>query len=159
VLGQCEYTFAAPTFPAEVTIAACADAYGDGSCEPDSPVATATKTYVLPSSTTGAATGGGRVGSATIGFTAKSDGNTLTGSCAVTAGTVTVKCVDVIAYAQVGDSATFYGHATVNGIPTLYRIHVVDASESGVGRDLFDLTTAGGYTVAGTLTEGNLQVR
>jgi hypothetical protein len=159
VLGQCQYTFAAPIFPGQVTISACADAYGDGSCEPDSPAATATKTYVLPASTAGTATGGGRIGAVTIGFTAKSDANTLTGNCTVVTTTVTVKCLDVLAYVRAGNSATFYGHATINGIQTLYRIHVVDVSEFGAGRDLFNLTTANGHNVAGTLTEGNLQVR
>ena len=59
VLGQCRYTFAAPNFPGLVTISACADANGDGACEADSPVASATKTYVLPASTDGTAKGGG----------------------------------------------------------------------------------------------------
>jgi hypothetical protein len=72
--------------------------------------------------------------------------------------TVTAKCLDVIAYVQAGNSATFYGHATVNGVDTLYRIHVADASKSGAG-DVFTFTTATGYSIGGTLTEGNLKVQ
>jgi hypothetical protein len=155
VLGQCQYTVAAPNFPGAVTINACADAFGDGVCEADSPVASATKTYVLPSSTAGSAKGGGRIGAVAISFSAKNDG-TLSGTCTVASSTVTARCLDVIAYVQTGSSATFYGDATVNGVDTLYRIHVVDAGNS---RDVFTFTTASGYSVGGTLTDGNLQVR
>lgn len=156
VLGQCQYTFAAPGLPGLVTISACADAFGDGVCEPDSPVASATKTYVLPASTAGNATGGGRIGAVAIAFTAKSDQGTVRGTCTVVSSTVTASCLDVIAYVQTGNTAIFYGHPIVNGVETLYRIQVVDAGKSG---DVFTLTTASGYSVGGTLTEGNLQVR
>jgi hypothetical protein len=158
VLGQCQYTFSAPSFPGLITINACADGYGDGVCEADSPTATATKNYVLPASTAGKTTGDGRIGTVTFSFTAKSDASTLSGTCKIISSTVTAKCVDVIAYVQTGNSATFYGHATVNGVETLYRIHVVDASKSGAG-DVFTFTTAIGYTIGGTLTEGNLKVQ
>jgi hypothetical protein len=158
VLGQCQYTFAAPDFPGEVTITACSDAYGDGGCEPDSAIGRATKTYVLPTSTAGAATGGGRVGAVSIEFAAKSKAGKLTGTCQVVSSTVTANCLDVSAYVQAGNTATFYGRATVNGVETLYRIHVVDASKSGAG-DVFDFTTASGFHVGGTLTNGSLQVQ
>lgn len=158
VLGQCPYTFPAPAFPGLVTITACADAYGDGTCEADSPVAAATKTYVLPASTQGTASGGGRIGTVAISFTAKSDARTLTGTCTVVSSTATAKCLDVTAYVQTGKSATFYGHATVNGVETLYRVHVVDVSKSGAG-DVFTFTTASGYSVGGTLTDGSLQAQ
>jgi hypothetical protein len=158
VLGQCQYTFTAPSFPGLITIAACADAYGDGACETDSPTATATKSYVLPASTAGKATGDGRIGTVTFSFTAKSDISTVSGACRIVSAAVSAKCLDVIAYVQAGNSATFYGHATVNGVDTLYRIHVVDASKAGEG-DVFTFTTANGYSIGGTLTEGNLKVQ
>ena len=158
VLGQCQYTFSAPPLPGLITIAACADAFGDGACEADSPTAAATKSYVLPASTAGKATGDGRIGKVTISFTAKSDTSTLAGTCKIVSSTVTAKCLDVIAYVQAGNVATFYGHATVDGVDTLYRIQVVDASKPGAG-DVFTFTTATGYSIGGTLTEGNLKVQ
>jgi hypothetical protein len=157
VLGQCSYTFAAPDFPGEVTITACSDAFGDGACEGDSAVGAATKTYVFPVSTAGAASGDGRIGVVKIAFAAKSDGK-LIGTCKVATSTVTAKCLDVTAYVQSGNSATFYGQATVNGVETLYRIRVVDVSKSGAG-DVFDFTTPSGFHVGGTLTNGNLKVQ
>jgi Bacterial Ig-like domain (group 1)/HYR domain len=55
VLGQCGYTFEGPASPGTVTITACPDAHGDGSCETP-PTATATAEYVVrepPTITTG----------------------------------------------------------------------------------------------------------
>jgi hypothetical protein len=56
VLGQCGFTFEGLASPGTVTISACADAHGDGTCEPESPTATATAEYVVrdpPTITTG----------------------------------------------------------------------------------------------------------
>ena len=36
----------------------------------------------------------------------------------------------MIVFVQSGNSATFYGHATVDGVVMLYRIHVVDGGKS-----------------------------
>jgi Bacterial Ig-like domain (group 1)/HYR domain len=55
VLGQCGFTFEGLVSPGMVTITACPDAHGDGSCEPP-PTATATAEYVVrepPTITTG----------------------------------------------------------------------------------------------------------
>jgi hypothetical protein len=46
----------------------------------------------------------------------------------------------------------------VNGTATTYRIDVDDLDESGVGKDTFTIQTGSGYTVGGTLTNGNVQV-
>jgi hypothetical protein len=46
VLGQCGFTFDGPASPGTVTITACTDAHGDGSCEPPA-TATATAEYVV----------------------------------------------------------------------------------------------------------------
>lgn len=158
VLGQCDFTFEGAAFPGAATITACTDAFGDGTCEP-APMAIATKEYVLPSSTTGATTGGGRIGTATVSVSARSDGTAITGDCAIVAATTTIDCLDAIAYVQAGSTSTIYGHATINGVETLYRIRVVDAGNSGSGRDVFSIVTASGYELTGTLTGGNLQVR
>ena len=158
VLGHCTFTFAGASFPGVATIAACSDADGDGSCEADSAMATAAKAFVLPASTPGATTGGGRIGTATVTVTARSAGPEPSVTCTVVTATTTVRCLDVAAYVQSGRTSVFFGRATVNGVETTYRIRVVDAADSGPGRDVFSLVTASGFTLTGTLTEGNLQV-
>jgi hypothetical protein len=158
VLGQCTFTFAGASFPGAATIAACSDAHGDGACEADSATAAATKEFVLPASTPGATTGGGRIGTARVTVTARSHGSETDGTCSVVTVTATVECLDVAAYVQTGSTSVFFGRATVNDVETTYRIRVVDAADSGSGRDVFSLVTASGFTLTGTLTEGNLQV-
>jgi hypothetical protein len=158
VLGQCSFTFDGALFPGAATITACTDAFGNGACEPE-PTATAAKEYILPSSTTGATTGGGRVDTATVSVSARSDGTVISGDCTIVARATTIDCLDAIAYVQAGSTSTIYGHATVNGIETLYRIRVVDAGDSGTARDVFSIITTSGYQLTGTLTSGNLRVR
>jgi len=158
VLGQCTYAFAGASFPGVATIAACSDAFGDGACEEDSARGTATKAFVLPTSTDGSTTGGGRIGSATVTASARSQGSSLDGMCKVVTTTATIKCLDVIAYVQTGSTALFFGRATVNGLETTYRIRVVDAADAGSERDIFSITTTSGFTLTGPLTEGNFQV-
>jgi hypothetical protein len=158
VLGQCSFTFDGADFPGVATISACTDAYGDGSCEPG-PTATATKEYVFPISTTGMTTGGGRIGTATISVSARSDGSTISGDCVIIAASTTIDCLDAITYVQAGSTSTIYGHATISGVETLYRIRVVDAGDSGSDRDVFSIATESGYELSGMLTSGNLRVR
>jgi hypothetical protein len=59
---------------------------------------------------------------------------------------------------RAGTHATFFGNATVNGVPTTYRIDVDDLGEPGAGRDTFRVQTAGGYSAGGVLTHGNIQI-
>jgi hypothetical protein len=117
-------------------------------------------TTAEPLTSPGHATGGGRVApDATFAFTAKSDERGVKGSCTVIdrATNTTVRCLDATTYFQAGAHASFGGSALVNGAPTTYRIAVDDQGEPGTA-DTFTLTTATGYTVAGVLTEGNVQV-
>jgi hypothetical protein len=157
VLGQCGFTFEGAVFPGTATITACTDAHGDGSCEP-APTAIAAKEYILPPSTTGATTGGGRIDTATVSVSVRSDGIAVSGDCTIVAATTTIDCLDAIAYVQAGSTSIIYGHATLNGVETLYRIRVVDVGDSGSRRDVFSIVTASGYELTGTLTFGNLQV-
>jgi hypothetical protein len=159
VLGRCTYTFAGASFPGVAAITACSDAHGDGACEEDSARGAATKEFILPALTAGATTGGGRIGTATVTASARSQGSSIDGTCNVVTATATVKCLDVTAYAQTGSTSVFFGRATVNGVETMYRIRVVDAADSGSARDVFSLVTASGFTLTGALTEGNFQVR
>jgi Bacterial Ig-like domain (group 1) len=153
VLGRCTFTFAGATFPGPATITACTDAFGDGSCEPQ-PTATATKSYVLPQSTTGSTSGGGRIGTTTVFVSVRSTSTGLSGDCLINTGDTTVDCLSATSYVQAGTNSTTYGLATVNGIETPYRIRVVDNGNS----DLFSITTESGYQLTGALTSGNLRV-
>jgi hypothetical protein len=104
-------------------------------------------------------TGGGKIApDVTFGFTAiRKD---LKGNCDVVdhALDVHVRCLDVTSYAQFANQATFRGEATVNGVQTTYRIHVEDGREPGTGVDTFTILTGSGYSAAGPLTSGNVQV-
>ena len=55
--------------------------------------------------------------------------------------------------------STIYGTAEVDGVPTLYRIEVVDGGEGGAVNDVFTIVTASGYTAGGIVNSGNIQVR
>jgi hypothetical protein len=118
-------------------------------------------------STPGATTGGGQVLhmnmiGTTFGFTFQSDGVNLKGECLVqdhAPANNTVNCLDVLLYFQTGNEATIYGNATVNGDDAgIYRLHVVDNGESGIGQDFFEFETESGYVRSGFLTEGDIQV-
>ena len=51
-----------------------------------------------------------------------------------------------------------YGNAEVNGVQTLYKIVVTDNGEGVLIPDTFSILTASGYTAAGPVTQGNVQV-
>ena len=53
--------------------------------------------------------------------------------------------------------ATFFGQATIDGEATNYRIDVDDLGERGLA-DTFKIQTNSGYTAAGTLRGGNIQI-
>jgi hypothetical protein len=71
---------------------------------------------------------------------------------------VRIKCVSVTAFSQTLTHATFSGQAEVNGMLTDYRIDVDDSAEPGKGMDTFMIVTGTGYSVAGVLDGGNIQV-
>ena len=105
------------------------------------------------------ATGGGKVTpDVSFGFSPMRKG--LKGSCNVVDHVlgVHVKCLDVTTYAQFDNQATFTGNASVDGVQTTYRIHVVDGGEPGNVIDTFSITTTSGYSASGSLTSGNVQV-
>jgi hypothetical protein len=68
-----------------------------------------------------------------------------------------IKCKSVTSLVVVGTHATFFGQATVNGVATDYRIDVDDLGEPGTS-DTFKIQTGTGYTAAGTLRGGNIQI-
>lgn len=112
----------------------------------------------------GKVTGGGRIGTGPGGLTfaveAKSFADGVKGGCTVVdhaTGTM-VKCGDVTNFVRTGTHATFFGNATVNGLPTTYRIDVDDLAEPGIGQDTFHIETGSGYAAGGVLTAGNVQI-
>jgi hypothetical protein len=164
--GQCSFTHQGPDLPGADLITACADANANCSIDPGEPCGTATKAWLLPTSTPGQVTGGGQVNNAAgndqiaFGFNAKSDSNGVKGECTVvdpSTGTK-IKCTAVTSLVQTGTYATLFGQATVNGTPTDFRIDVDDNGEPGTGRDTFKIHTGSGDTAGGVLKGGNIQV-
>jgi len=97
-------------------------------------------------------------GHVVFGFTAKSDGVTAKGKCAVaTAGTLVI-CQNATLLMQLGTHVTFLGQARVNGVQKNYRIDVDDLGEPGRNRDVFSIQTDNGFQAAGVLRAGNIQI-
>ena len=57
-----------------------------------------------------------------------------------------------------GKTVTFRGTGTNNNIATSFTITVQDRAEPGAGKDTFAITLGSGYSKAGTLQAGNIQV-
>lgn len=164
VLGRCSFTYAGPAAPGADLITAYADDDGDAQRDPTEPQATATKAWTQTVSLSGHVTGGGYVLNAlgdavAFGFSVKGDGASIRGDCRVADrdANVQVRCLDVTSIVVVGTHATFRGSATVNGVATTYVIDIDDLDESGRIGDTFKLVTPL-YSVAGPLTQGNIQI-
>lgn len=165
--GQCALIYQGPEWPRSDTIRACVDRDDDGQIGPADPCAEATKEWVWPASTPGAATGGGQLldfqtqrDGIVISFNFVSDAKGTKGNCTINdkAGDTSVKCRDVLAYVQVGDTVTVYGTAEVNGAQTFYKIVLTDTDTAGAGADTFSVLTQSGYALTGVLTHGNVQL-
>jgi hypothetical protein len=168
--GECRFIYFAGQFPGDDTISAYADVNVDGVQDPLEPTATATNTVVLPASTPGRTTGDGKFlddfsfdpHEVAFSFNARSDGSTLRGSCTIKdkSTDTTIKCLDVLSYRQFQNSATWYGHAEQNGVPTLYQISVEDRGAPGSDpADFITVSTAAGYSGNGPVSSGDIQVR
>ena len=68
-----------------------------------------------------------------------------------------VKCLTVTDYTQIGNSATWEGTASVNGVQRPYRITVQDNGEPNKGADMFSIT-AGTFQAGGNVQHGNIQI-
>lgn len=165
--GQATFTYQGPDFPRSDTITACVDRNDNGRIDAGDPCATATKQWVFPASTPGSATGGGQMlnfvtglDGIMLGFNFNSDAKGTKGNCTINDKTsdTSVKCTDVLAYVQAGNTATVYGTAEVNGALTYFKIVVTDNATSGAGADTFSILTASGYQLVGALTQGNIEV-
>ena len=165
--GRCSFLYQGPEWPRSDAIRACVDRNDNGQLDATDPCAAATKEWAFPASTPGAATGGGQLldfqtqrDGIVLGFNFKSDADGTKGNCTVNdkAGDTSVKCKDVLAYVQAGNTATVYGTAEVNGAPAYFKIVFTDNDPSADGADTFSIITQSGYALTGVLTQGNIQV-
>jgi uncharacterized protein (DUF2141 family) len=165
--GEASFCYMGPELPGADEITAHADSDGDGVVDAGEPTGGATKSWLLPESTPGQASGGGHIATAdgadeiAFGFNAKSAAGTLHGHCNVIdrRADVRIKCLDVTAFVMTGTHATIFGNAKVNGVTTGYVIEVDDLGEPGAGLDTFAIETDSGYEVGGVLVRGNVQAR
>jgi len=164
--GTCSFSYQGPQLPGADVIKGCADTDNNGSVGVNEPCGTATKAWVLPTTTPGQVTGGGQIPNAAgndqnaFGFNAQSTSNGVKGECTVVdpSTEIKIKCVDATTLIQSGTHATFFGNAIVNGVATTYRIDVDDFGEPGKNKDTFKIQTASGYTAGGILIRGNVQI-
>jgi hypothetical protein len=165
--GRAVFCYMGPTLPGADAIVAHADFDGDGTVDAPEATATATMSWLLPTTGSGQVTGGGQtagpseVQGIAFGFNARGSETGFKGQCNVVDRTASVhiKCTDVTSLVRSGNSAMIFGHATVNGADTTYRIDVQDIGEPGAGVDSFTIVTASGYFAGGLLKGGNIQVR
>jgi hypothetical protein len=168
--GQAQFCYTGPGLPGADVITAFADTNGNGTQDAGERSDTATKTWILPTSTAGCkVTYGGRITAsngdkATFGGNAKADG--LSGQeeyqdhGPVTNINVHSINVQAVTCNAAGTSASIFGTATVNGAGTFnYRIDVVDNDEPGAGSDTYRIRLSNGYdSGVHTLGGGNIQL-
>ncbi len=167
-MGQCDFTYTGPQLPGADVIVGCADSNNNGMTDTGEPCGEAIKAWILPASTPDKVTGGGYIldpgdnEKVSFGFNAQSTSSGLKGNCTVVDAApvrnVKVKCLTVTSLVQTATHATFFGRAEVNGVATDYLIDVDDNAEPGKGHDTFRIVTGSGYSAAGILDGGNIQV-
>jgi hypothetical protein len=136
----------------------------------DSSIKTFTESFLtsngmMVASTGGHVTGGGWFLDLTsgdqisFGFEVKGTTTVLHGTCTVIdhMTKARVHCLTADTLVVVGTDAIFGGMATVNGLPTRYRIEVHDMGEPSTLDD-FSITTDSGFKAAGPLLGGNIQI-
>jgi hypothetical protein len=68
-----------------------------------------------------------------------------------------VHSVLITSFAIVGNTATFGGTCTNNGVSCTFAVHVTDNGEPGT-TDTFTISVSGGPTEGGTLRSGNILI-
>ncbi|HEV2138813.1 MAG TPA: choice-of-anchor P family protein [Nitrososphaerales archaeon] len=71
---------------------------------------------------------------------------------------VRVSTSSVTSYSGTGNTRTFSGQATVNGVSMTYTIIATDNGEPGAGNDYFSISLSNGYSASGTLSGGNIEI-
>jgi hypothetical protein len=69
-----------------------------------------------------------------------------------------VKSVTVDTFSISGNTATFSGNCTNNGMPCTYQVTVQDNGNPGKGRDTFNISGMGVTPNGGTLSGGNIKI-
>ncbi len=169
--GQATFCYTS-ALPGADVIKAFADTNNNGVQDVGEPSDTASKTWVLPTSTPGCkVTYGGRI------TTADGDQGTFGGNAMVPASgpkgeeeyqdhgptlDINVHSIDVLAVtcSADGKSASIFGTATINGSGTFnFRIDVTDNGEPGAGSDTYRIRLSTGYDSGEqTLLGGNVQL-
>ncbi|HEY3017722.1 MAG TPA: Ig-like domain-containing protein, partial [Gaiellaceae bacterium] len=168
--GQATFCYTS-ALPGSDVITAFADTNGNSVQDAGEPSDTASKVWVLPTSTPGCkVTYGGRI------TTADGDKATFGGNAMVPASgpqgqeeyqdhgpaDLNVHSIDVLAVtcSADGKSASIFGTATVNGSGSVnFRIDVTDNAEPGAGADTYRIRLSTGYdSGTQTLLGGNIQL-
>jgi hypothetical protein len=120
---------------------------------------------VLPSNSVGKVTGGGTInvtgGIGNFSFIVQSQSTTgpVTGDLQFNnhASGDTVQSVTFTSLTISGNTATFSGICTNNGVPCTFTVNVTDNGEPGTN-DSFTISISGGPAQGGTLRSGNIQI-
>jgi hypothetical protein len=170
--GQATFCYTGPALPGSDVITAFADTNGNGVQDAGEPSDTASKAWVLPTSTPGCkVTYGGRV-TAANGDKATFGGNAMVRASGPRgeeqyqdhgpAASLNVHSIDVraVACSADGKSASIFGTATVMGSGSFdYRIDVSDNGEPGAGSDTYRVRLSTSYdSGTQTLIGGNVQL-
>jgi hypothetical protein len=168
--GEATFCYTGPALPGVDAIMAFADTNNNTTQDAGEPSDTASKTWVLPTSTPGCkVTGGGRI------TAANGDRGTFGGNAQVPASgpqgeeeyqdhgpasAINVHSIEVQAVTCNGTSASIFGTATINGGGTFnFRIDVTDNDEPGAGSDTYRIRLSNGYdSGTQTLSGGNIQI-
>jgi virginiamycin B lyase len=166
-LGQCDFSYTGPSLAGADSIVAYVDTNKNQQMDATEPSASSTQAWLLPTITSGQTAGGGYIPTAGgqkdigFGFTAKNSNGNLSGNCQLIdqAAAINVHCDTVNSLVVTATTASIFGSATINKSSTTnYRIDITDNGEAGT-YDSFALYTDLGYSVHGTLSGGNIQVK
>jgi hypothetical protein len=169
--GEAEFCYTGPPLPGADVIRAYADTNNNNVQDPGEPEGTATKAWVLPTSTPGCKVSyGGRI------TAANGDPATFGGNAQVPAAgpkgqeqyrdhgpadPMRVHSINVqaVTCSADGTQATIFGQATIDGIGTFnYRIDVADLGEPGTA-DTYRIQLSNGYDSGEQVLDGgNVQI-
>ena len=167
-VGECATDVTRDVFPGTQTFArACFDANGNGAIDSNELLCgTASVTWTAPTSTRGRVVGKGTFGwspkggvtrNATFAVGFASDGTTIAGSCLIIDAALghTLQCVNSSTLVITGTHALALGDATLDGVPTAYRIDI----DSDASRQTFHIRTLAGFGESGRVISGKLLIQ
>jgi hypothetical protein len=172
--GEAVFCYQGPSLPGADVITAFADADADNTQDPGEPNGVAAKVWTLPMTTPLCEitiTNGGRILAAN-GDLATFGGNAKASALGETSGQeqyqdhgpvqpLDMHSINVQAIVCEGETeASIYGQATINGSGSfIYRIHVRDLGDPGMGSDTYGLLLSNGYNSGDqVLIGGNVHI-